>query len=103
MKVLRVALLVAVALVLTVGCASQPIEQQLTVAAAIHAGTTRSVTAALDAEIITSNDAGKYYELAVTASEILNSARDLKDSDPTTAQGKIELVNGVLKELEAFL
>lgn len=102
MKVIK-AVFLTVVLALVTACANQPIEQQLTVAATVHASTTRAVTAALDAEAITSRDAGRYFELATNASEILNSARDLKDSDPSTAEGKVKLVDGILKELQDFL
>lgn len=84
------------------GCATN-IDQQLSTGAQIHAAATRSVAGAVDAHIVSSKDAEAYQEIAVNASEILDSARDLKDIDPKTAEGKIQLANGILRELQDFL
>jgi hypothetical protein len=90
-------------LLLLAGCASQPIETQLNTGAQVLAGANRSVASALDAHMITSNDATHYQGIALHANAILNSARDLKDSDPTTAEGKIKLVNDIIRELQDYL
>lgn len=90
-------------LFLLTACATGGIDQQLTTGARIHAAATRSVAGALDAHVITSKDAEAYGAIATTSSEILDSARDLKDIDPKTAEGKVQLANGFLKELQDFL
>lgn len=101
----RAGLLLSLAIVSAViltGCATN-IDRQLATGARIHATATRSVTGALDAHMIGSKDAEAYNALAVNSSAILDSARDLKDIDPKTAEGKVQLANGILKELQDFL
>lgn len=88
-------------LFLLTACAG--LDQKLETGARIHAATTRSVTNALDAHVISSKDAEAYQAIAVNSSSILDSARDLKDIDPKTAYGKVQLANGFLKELQDFL
>jgi hypothetical protein len=90
-------------LFLLTACAVGSIDQQLATGARIHAAATRSAASALDAHVITSRDAEAYRAIATTSSEILNSARDLKDIDPKTAEGKVQLANGFLRELQEFL
>jgi len=94
--------ILACSLLILAGCAHN-IDRELATGARIHAAATRSVTGALDAHIISSEDAEAYNALAISSSEILDSARDLKDIDPTTAAGKVQLANGILKELQEFL
>lgn len=86
---------------LLVGCAT--FDQRLNTTVQIHTATTRSVTSALDSHLITSKDAEAYERIASSSSAILDSARDLKDSDPTTADGKLKLANDILTELRDFL
>lgn len=100
---MRKLLLIPLIALLLVGCATQDIEQQLNTGAQIHAAATRSVAGALDAQVITSKDAETYQAIAVNSSAILDSAKDLKDSDPSTAEGKIKLANDILAELQQFL
>lgn len=100
---MKLNLVVLPLLFLLTACAVGSIDQQLATGARIHAAATRSVTGALDAHIISSKDAESYNDLAVNSSEILDSARDLKDIDPKTAEGKVQLANGILKELQEFL
>lgn len=95
-------IIAALAALLLAGCATN-IDQKLATGARIHAAATRSVTGALDAHLISSKEAEAYNALAVNSSEILDSARDLKDIDPETAEGKVQLANGILKELQDFL
>lgn len=90
------------ALLILTGCATN-IDRDLATGARIHAVATRSVTGALDAHLISSKDAEAYNALAVNSSAILDSARDLKDIDPKTAEGQVQLANGILKELQDFL
>jgi hypothetical protein len=93
-------LVVPLLLVLT-ACAS--FDARLKSAADIHAATTRSVTRALDAQLISSRDAEAYQEIAVNSSYILDSARALKDSDVTSAEAKLDLANRILVELHKYL
>lgn len=96
----RKLLLFPLLLILT-ACAS--FDARLKTAADIHAATTRSVTHALDAQLISSKDAEAYQEIAVNSSYLLDSARALKDSDMQSAQAKLELANRILVELHRYL
>jgi hypothetical protein len=100
---MRKLFLVPILALLLVGCASQSIEQELNTGAQIHAAATRSVRTALDGHLISSKDAEAYQAIAVNSSAILDSAKDLKDSDPSTAEGKVKLANDILAELQAYL
>lgn len=94
------AYLVAMLAVLA-GCAN--FDTKLNTAAQIHAGATRSVATSLDAQLISSKDAEAFQVIAVKSSEILDSARELKDSDPKTAEGKLNLASAILTELNNYL
>lgn len=83
------------------GCAN--FDARLNTAAQIHAATTRSVSQSLDAHMISSKDAEAYQAIAVNSSHILDSARELKDTDPTTAEGKLNLASQILGELNKYL
>lgn len=96
-----VALCLAVIVLSLSACSS--FDAKLATAADIHAATTRSVTSALDASVITSNDAEAYQDIAVNSSYILDSARALKDTDIATAEAKLSLANSILVELHKFL
>jgi hypothetical protein len=96
----RKLLFIPILLILT-ACAS--FEARLKTAADIHAATTRSVTSALDAQLISSNDAEAYQEIAVNSSYILDSARALKDTDVQSAEDKLDLANKLLIELHKYL
>jgi uncharacterized lipoprotein YajG len=89
------------ALLILAGCAS--FDARLKTAADIHAATTRSVTSALDAHVISSRDAEAYQEIAVNSSYILDSARVLKDTDVKSAEAKLDLANKILLELHKYL
>jgi hypothetical protein len=89
------------ALLILAGCAT--FDARLNTAAQIHAATTRSVTNALDAHVISSKDAEAYQEIAVNSSYILDSARALKDTDLNGAEAKLDLANKILIELQKYL
>lgn len=95
-KILACSLLLVLA-----GCAT--FDARLNTAANIHAATTRSVTNALDAHLISSQDAEAYQEIAVRSSYIMDSARTLKDTDIDSAEAKLELANKILLELHKYL
>lgn len=97
---MRKLLFIPILLILT-ACAS--FDARLKTAADIHAATTRSVTSALDAQLISSNDAEAYQEIAVNSSYILDSARALKDTDVQSAEAKLDLANNLLIELHKYL
>lgn len=97
---MRKFIIAALAVVIT-GCAS--FDARLKTAADIHATTTRSVTNALDAQLISSRDAEAYQEIAVNSSYILDSARTLKDTDIQSAEAKLDLANKILLELHKYL
>lgn len=88
-------------LLILAACAS--FDARLKTAADIHAATTRAVTRALDAQLISSRDAEAYQEIAVNSSYMLDSARALKDSDVATAEAKLDLANRILSELHKYL
>jgi hypothetical protein len=96
----RKLLFIPILLILT-ACAS--FDARLKTAADIHAATTRSVTSALDAQLISSTDAEAYQEIAVNSSYILDSARALKDTDVQSAEAKLDLANKLLIELHKYL
>lgn len=98
-KTLACSLILLLALV--AGCAS--FDARLKTAVDIHTVTTRSVTNALDAHLISSQDATAFQEIAVNSSYILDSARILKDSDVATAEAKLDLANSILLELHKYL
>lgn len=100
---MRKLLLVPILVLLLAGCATQSIEAQLNTGARIHAAATRSVAGALEAHVISSKDAEAYQAIAVNSSAILDSAKAIKDSDPSTAEGKVKLANDILAELQQFL
>jgi hypothetical protein len=95
-KILACSLLLVLA-----GCAT--FDARLKTAADIHAATTRSVTNALDAHVISSQDAEAYQEIAIRSSYILDSARTLKDTDLGSAEAKLDLANKILLELHKYL
>jgi len=97
---MRKLLFIPILLILT-ACAS--FDAKLKTAADIHAATTRSVTSALDAHLISSTDAEAYQEIAVNSSYILDSARALKDTDVQSAEAKLDLANTLLIELHKYL
>lgn len=97
---MRRLILAALAVVIT-GCTS--FDARLKTAADIHAATTRSVTNALDAHVISSRDAEAYQEIAANSSYILDSALALKDTDINSAQAKLDLANRILIELHKYL
>lgn len=88
-------------LLVLAGCAN--FDTKLNTAARIHAAATRSVASSLDAHLITSKDAEAYQGIAVQSSHILDSAKELKDTDPKTAEEKLNLANSILAQLNAFL
>jgi hypothetical protein len=96
----RKLLFIPILLILT-ACAS--FDARLKTAADIHAATTRSVTSALDAQLISSTDAEAYQEIAANSSYILDSARALKDTDVQSAEDKLDLANKLLIELHKYL
>lgn len=97
---MRRLILAALAVVIT-GCTS--FDARLKTAVDIHAATTRSVTNALDAHVISSRDAEAYQEIAANSSYILDSALALKDTDINSAQAKLDLANRILIELHKYL
>lgn len=98
---MRKLIVVAFAAIVLAGCAS--FDAKLNTTTKIHAATTRSVTNALDAEIISSKDAEAYQEIAVNSSYILDSARALKDTNIQSAEAKLNLANKILVELQNYL
>lgn len=89
------------ALAVLAGCAS--FEARLKTAYDVHTATTQSVTTALDARVISSEDAVAFQEIAVNSRLMLDSARALKDSDIDSAEGKLKLANDILLEIQAYL
>lgn len=69
----------------------------------IHTATTRTVTSALDASLIPSNDALAFREIAVNSRLVLDSARAVKDTDVESAEGKLQLANDILLQLQRYL
>lgn len=94
-------LIIAALAIVVAGCAS--FDARLKTAADIHATTTRSVANALDAHLISSQDAEAYQEIAVRSSYILDSALALKDTDIQSAEAKLDLANRILLELHKYL
>lgn len=89
------------ALAVLCGCAS--FDARLKTAYDVHTATTQSVTTALDARVISSEDAIAFQEIAVNSRLVLDSARALKDSDIDSAEGKLKLANDILLEIQAYL
>lgn len=96
------------ALVMQTGCAttqgqSLSFEQRLKITIDTHTAVTRTVTAALNAQLISSKDAEAYNKLAVGAREVIDGAVVLKDSDVSSAEGQLQLANDILVELQQYL
>lgn len=89
------------ALAVLAGCAS--FDARLKTAYDVHTATTQSVTAALDAQLITSDDALAFREIAVNSRLVLDSARAVKDTDIESAEGKLKLAEQILIELQSYL
>lgn len=109
---LMLALLLAVAapaLVMQTGCTttqqgkSLSFEQRLKITIDTHTAVTRTVTAALNAQLISSKDAEAYNKIAVGAREVIDAAVVLKDSDVSSAEGQLHLANDILIELQQYL
>jgi uncharacterized lipoprotein YajG len=90
-----------VAFVLLAGCAS--FDRRLDTAYQVHTATTRTVTNALDARLIPSDDAIAFQEIAVNSRLVLDSARAVKDTDAASAEGKLQLANDILLQLQRYL
>jgi hypothetical protein len=88
---------------LLAACATPQFDARLKMAYDIHTATTQSVTAALDAQLISSRDAEAYRDIAQNARLVLDSARELKDVDTETAEGKLRLAEQILLQLQAYL
>lgn len=83
------------------GCAS--FDARLKTAYDIHTATTHSVTTALDARLIPSDDAIAFREIAVNSRLVLDSARAVKDTDAESAEGKLRLAEQILVQLQVYL
>jgi hypothetical protein len=91
----------ALLLVLLAGCAN--FDARLKTAYDVHTATTQSVSTALDARLISSNDAIAFREIAVNSRLVLDSARAVKDTDADSAEDKLRLANEILLQLQAYL
>lgn len=78
-------------------------EQRLKLTVDTHTAVTRTVTAALNSQLISSQDAEAYHKVAVAAREVIETAVTLKDSDISTAEGQLQLANDLLIELQQYL
>lgn len=78
-------------------------DQRLNTAYQVHTATTRSVTSALNASLISSDDALAFREIAVNSRLVLDSARAVKDTDVESAEGKLQLANDILLQLQRYL
>lgn len=110
-KIALLCILAALSLpVLTIsGCATAqqiqelPFERRLQLAVDTHAEVTRQVTAALDAQQISSKVAMDYLELAEGSRKVLDEARALQGVDLSSADAQLRLANDLLLRLRAYL
>jgi hypothetical protein len=93
--------------VLLHGCVTQQTQYAfndgLDDAVQLHTGLTNTITAALNAKLISVEDAKRFRDLARTSREVLNAADLLAETDLSSAQGQLELAQAILIELEQYL
>lgn len=105
----RTSILAAAAAVLVASCATlglatpKGFDQQLAEAYGVHTAVVNATATALTAGAITSADAGQVQVLAVQSRLLLDSAKALEGTDPSTAAGKLALATSVLTQIQTYL
>jgi thioester reductase-like protein len=105
----RLSALSALFVLLVVGCAqlgiapAQSFDQKLAYAEQVDTAVLTASTAALRAQQISSADHEHVIALADQAKALIDSAKLLAATDPTSASGKLALATSVLQQLQLYL
>ncbi|SRR6266481_4547483 len=99
----------ALPLLLLVACAqlglqpAQTTDQKIAYAYGVHTAVLETASAEITAKQLTPREGNQILQLADQSRVLLDSAKDLANSDATTAQGKLILATGILTQLQTYL
>lgn len=99
----------ALALYLMTGCASlglapaDSFDARLAYAYGTHTAVLQAASAAVTAGTLSKKDGASVLTLATQSRMLLDSARSVESTDPTTAAGRLQLATNVLTEIQTYL